>query len=76
MWPAKVNIQQFKTKNIHTFYYFCRQLLPSWLPIQQLKLIQIQQIQIQMQNPGSHIYFFLSQLGEIQAKRTKEVKEQ
>jgi hypothetical protein len=29
-----------------------------------------------MQNPGSHIYFFLSQLGEIQAKRTKEVKEQ
>jgi hypothetical protein len=24
MWPAKVNIQQFKTKNIYTFYYFCR----------------------------------------------------
>jgi hypothetical protein len=75
MWPTKENIQYFKQKNIFTFYYSCGSFLSSWLPIQQLKLIQIQQIQIQIQNPGSHIHFFVTAYRNS-TKRTKEVKEQ
>ncbi len=47
--PSKENIQHFKTWKFFTFFYFCVSFLPSWIRIQQLKLMQIR-----FRNPGSH----------------------
>ncbi len=38
---SKENIQHFKTWKFFTFFYICGSFLPSWIRIQQLKLMRI-----------------------------------
>ncbi len=50
-----MNIQDFKTWKFCTFFYFCGSFFPSWIRIQQLKLMRIR---IRLRNPAAPPLFW------------------